>query len=162
MFDVEAQPDGGSMLIRHRQATLASPWEKIYSWTNISRLYGPSCCHPFRLLTCQLAGGFAIANKTISRKHLVVEVDEVKPGDSVSPWTLLHLPDNISNVPKARLHTRSRITLEDLNTKIGTLVNGDQIRGQRRVLEDNDYDIRLGQYDKLFRSRFALALLIST
>ncbi|KFX89486.1 hypothetical protein V490_06987 [Pseudogymnoascus sp. VKM F-3557] len=79
------------------------------------------------------SGGFAIANKTISRKHLVVEVDEVKPGDS------------------ARLHTRSRITLEDLNTKIGTLVNGDQIRGQRRVLEDKDYDIRLGQYEKLFR-----------
>jgi hypothetical protein len=161
VFDVETQPDGGSMLIRHRQATLASPGEKIYSRTNISRLYGPSSCYPFRLLTCQLAGGFAIANKTISRKHLVVEVDEVKPGDSVSLWTL-HLPDNISNLPKARLHTRSRITLEDLNTKIGTLVNGDQIRGQRRVLEDKDNDIRLGQYEKLFRSRLALALLIST
>lgn len=72
------------------------------------------------------------------------------------------LADNISNIPKARLSTRSRITLEDLNTKIGTLVNNIQIRGQRHVLEDNDYDIRLGQYEKLFRSRLPTDILIST
>lgn len=73
------------------------------------------------------------------------------------------LADNISNIlPKARLNTRSRITLEDLNTKIGTLVNNIQIRGQRHVLEDNDYDIRLGQYEKLFRSRLTTDILIST
>ncbi|OBT62185.1 hypothetical protein VE03_08373 [Pseudogymnoascus sp. 23342-1-I1] len=87
------------------------------------------------------SGGFAIANKTISRKHLVVEVDEVKPGDC------------------GRLNSRSRITLEDLNTKIGTLVNSIQIRGQRHVLEDNDYDIRLGQYEKLFRIRWIPVVL---
>ncbi|OBT56910.1 hypothetical protein VE04_02726 [Pseudogymnoascus sp. 24MN13] len=87
------------------------------------------------------SGGFAIANKTISRKHLVVEVDEVKPGDC------------------GRLNSRSRITLEDLNTKIGTLVNNIQIRGQRHVLEDNDYDIRLGQYEKLFRIRWIPVVL---
>jgi len=33
------------------------------------------------------AGGFVVENKTISRKHLIVEVDVVKPGDCVS---LLH------------------------------------------------------------------------
>ncbi|KFY18290.1 hypothetical protein V492_00002 [Pseudogymnoascus sp. VKM F-4246] len=87
------------------------------------------------------AGGFAIANKTISRKHLVVEVDEVKPGDC------------------ERLNSRSRITLEDLNTKIGTLVNNIQIRGQRKVLEDDEYDIRLGQYEKLFRIRWIPVVL---
>jgi hypothetical protein len=30
------------------------------------------------------AGGFVVENKTISRKHLIVEVDAVKPGDCVS------------------------------------------------------------------------------
>jgi hypothetical protein len=28
-------------------------------------------------------GGFVIENKTISRKHLIIEVDDVKPGDCV-------------------------------------------------------------------------------
>jgi hypothetical protein len=36
------------------------------------------------LLTSQVAGGFVIAHKSISRKHLVVDVSDVKSGDSVS------------------------------------------------------------------------------
>ena len=35
------------------------------------------------LLTKASAGGFVIENKTISRKHLIVEVGAVKPDDSV-------------------------------------------------------------------------------
>lgn len=30
-----------------------------------------------------VAGGFIIENKTISRKHLIIEVDQVKSGDCV-------------------------------------------------------------------------------
>jgi hypothetical protein len=32
------------------------------------------------------AGGFVVENKTISRKHLIVEVDAVKLGDCVSHY----------------------------------------------------------------------------
>jgi nijmegen breakage syndrome protein 1 len=49
-------------------------------------------------------------------------------------------------------HTkRSRVILQDLDTKIGTQLNGSQIRGQRRTLEVDKNEVKLGQFDKVFR-----------
>jgi hypothetical protein len=36
------------------------------------------------------AGGFVVENKTISRKHLLLEVDAVKPDDCVSHYPQPH------------------------------------------------------------------------
>jgi hypothetical protein len=64
---------------------MASTWEKVHFWQDLSRgyaIYKISHCRIW--LTRLSAGGFVIENKTISRKHLTIEVANVKPGDSVS------------------------------------------------------------------------------
>ncbi|KAH7625131.1 hypothetical protein B0T09DRAFT_361674 [Sordaria sp. MPI-SDFR-AT-0083] len=90
----------------------------------------------------------AIAHKTISRKHITIHVDEVVDGDG------------------ANTHARSRVTIEEMNSKKGTLLNGTQIRGQttssftKREIEAGSWkrlrdqlqqlDIKyLGSYDQL-------------
>ncbi|TPX15244.1 uncharacterized protein E0L32_004521 [Thyridium curvatum] len=79
-------------------------------------------------------GQLAISDKTISRKHLTIQIDNVKPGEGLNR------------------HSRTTVTMEDLNTKIGTLVNGVQIRGQAHVLTDEaTNEIKMGHCSKLFR-----------
>ncbi|TVY86333.1 Nibrin, partial [Lachnellula willkommii] len=77
-------------------------------------------------------GAFSVNNKTISRQHLIIEVAPVGPRDC----------------PNAR--SRSRITLSDQNTKIGTLLNGEQIRGTSVVLDQDKNIVILGRYEHEF------------
>lgn len=49
------------------------------------------------------------------------------------------------------LHKRTTATIEDLGAKMGTLVNGVQIRGQMHVLVHDTNEIKLGSYNQLFR-----------
>ncbi|KAI9825831.1 MAG: hypothetical protein M1832_000771 [Thelocarpon impressellum] len=86
-------------------------------------------------------GGFAIENKSISRKHLTIEISVVEPGSGSS------------------IHSRSTITVEDQNSKVGTLLDGEQIRGQSRVLAGEQHDIRLGTFQHLFRIRWQPVVL---
>ena len=74
-----------------------------------------------------------ISDKTISRKHLTISVDRVRDGDGRDPGS------------------RSVVTIEDLATKIGTVVNGTQIRGQKFVLIQDDNDVKMGHMPDLFR-----------
>lgn len=69
---------------------------------------------------------FAIDNKTVSRKHFVIEVDPVKEGDA------------------AHIHARTKIRIEDLNSKSGTAVNGDLIKGTSKELKSEENSIRPG------------------
>ncbi|RFU30901.1 hypothetical protein B7463_g5451, partial [Scytalidium lignicola] len=78
-------------------------------------------------------GQFCISDKTISRRHLTVEIEPVEANDCSKP------------------NFRSKLILEDLNTKIGTLVNGEQKRGQRAELENDVNVVSLGRYPHLFR-----------
>ncbi|KAI9682010.1 MAG: hypothetical protein M1817_000064 [Caeruleum heppii] len=80
-------------------------------------------------------GGFAIENKSISRKHLTIEVAAPKSGDG------------------SKLNTHSNITIEDQNSKVGTLLDGQQIKGQSRVLNGTEHEIRLGTYQYPLRIR---------
>lgn len=77
-----------------------------------------------------------IDHKSVSRKHLTIEVPQVE-ADSV-----------------ARIYTKSQIRLKD-GSKIGTTVNGDKFKGEEKVLEGSadkrtDYTIKLGSYEHLF------------
>ena len=45
----------------------------------------------------------------------------------------------------------SRLILTDLSTKIGTLVNGEQIKGKSVVLEKEDNEVTIGKYAEHFR-----------
>ena len=72
-----------------------------------------------------------INNKSVSRKHLTIEVDLPKPGDS------------------SKIHTRSKIKVTD-GSKIGTTVNGDKFSQETKVLDGKEYTIKLGHYEHLF------------
>ncbi|KAF8853221.1 hypothetical protein BDZ45DRAFT_598882 [Acephala macrosclerotiorum] len=76
-------------------------------------------------------GGFWVDDKSISRRHLTVEVDEVPPEEYGNPAT------------------RSRILLTDCKSKVGTQVNGVRIeKGASLVLDKPEtvYNIKLGHY----------------
>lgn len=80
-----------------------------------------------------IAGQFVISDKLVSRQHLTIEVEEVGAKDCVgTPKTIIGT--QAYTRLKANIRTRSRVTLVDLNTKQGTLVNGEQIRGNSYLL----------------------------
>ncbi|CCU81844.1 DNA damage response protein RcaA [Blumeria hordei DH14] len=70
-----------------------------------------------------------LSHKTISRNHLSIEVNFPDQRD-------FHIP-----------HNRSKIVVKDLNTKIGTFLNGQQIRGSSVELNEPHNKIQLGRYE---------------
>ncbi|RKF56244.1 putative dna damage response protein [Erysiphe neolycopersici] len=73
-----------------------------------------------------------LSHKTISRKHLAIELSQPSLDDCCNP------------------QIRSKITIQDFDTKIGTLLNGKQIRGQTVELKKDKNYILLGRYDKSY------------
>ncbi|KAK3367494.1 hypothetical protein B0H63DRAFT_82881 [Podospora didyma] len=81
--------------------------------------------------TASEPGLIAISDKTISRKHLTIDVGRVPDGGG------------------RNLHARSKITIHDLDSKKGTLLNGVQIRGQKKVVTQDVNEVTLAT--KTFR-----------
>ncbi|KAH6672550.1 hypothetical protein B0J14DRAFT_701589 [Halenospora varia] len=81
-------------------------------------------------------GQFVISDKTISRQHCMVHVENVEDGDCAHP------------------RTRSKIWLKDLDTKIGTLLNGEQIKGKTCQMFDEDNVVALGRYKHNFHFKW--------
>lgn len=79
------------------------------------------------------AGQLAISHNTISRKHLTITVDNVADGRSQSP------------------KHRSTLTIEDLKTKTGTVVNGEKIKGKKYEVTTASADITMGKCPNKFR-----------
>ncbi|KAL2194123.1 hypothetical protein P885DRAFT_71687 [Corynascus similis CBS 632.67] len=52
------------------------------------------------------------------------------------------------------LRSRSAVTIEDLNSKKGTLLNGVQIRGQKKTLSEDVNEVKLGMCSQLVRIRW--------
>lgn len=50
--------------------------------------------------------------------------------------------------------SRTSVTVEDLNTKSGTLVNGTQIKGTKYVVTADSNEIKMAHCSKLFRYVF--------
>ncbi|KAK1783233.1 DNA damage response protein RcaA [Copromyces sp. CBS 386.78] len=67
-----------------------------------------------------------ISDKTISRQHITIHVGEVADGDG------------------GNMHARSQVTIEEMNSKKGTLLNGAQIRGETVVLAEPVNELILG------------------
>ncbi|KAK0102578.1 hypothetical protein ONS95_006189 [Cadophora gregata] len=83
-------------------------------------------------------GQFVVSDKTISRKHLTVKVAEITASDC------------------ANASYRTQITIQDgcgdpKGTKIGTLLNGEQIRAKTVPLEQDENVVSLGKYKHHFR-----------
>ncbi|PHH66256.1 hypothetical protein CDD81_7849 [Ophiocordyceps australis] len=87
-------------------------------------LFGRTAAEPGQLI---------ISHNTISRKHLTIAVDSVPNGDAHN------------------LASRSRVTIEDLATKIGTFVNGNKIKGQKHQVEDVETEVMMGKCPDKFR-----------
>jgi pSer/pThr/pTyr-binding forkhead associated (FHA) protein len=60
---------------------------------------------------------------------------------------------------QTRPHTRTKVTVTDLNSKKGTLVDGEQIQGGERVLNGDEHIIQLGRYGHPLRSVFSTPTL---
>ncbi|KAJ9620712.1 hypothetical protein H2204_012198 [Knufia peltigerae] len=72
---------------------------------------------------------FAIDHKTVSRRHFVIEVDDVADGDA------------------GNLHARTKIRIIDQGSKSGTSVNGDQpIKGTSKELKQEENSVRPGTF----------------
>jgi pSer/pThr/pTyr-binding forkhead associated (FHA) protein len=74
----------------------------------------------------------AISHNTISRKHLTITVSPVESGQSHNP------------------SSRSTLTIEDLATKIGTVVNGEKIKGKKKVVEGDKAEFTMGKCPNKF------------
>lgn len=108
----------------------------------------------YESLSHWLGAKFAIFDKTISKTHLTVEVDHVEPGDCVRTVRTIWVRILIRSKQNSR--KRSRVVLEDLGSKIGTLVNDEQIRGTRYELQKDYNEIKLGRHKYLFKYGFCI------
>lgn len=81
------------------------------------------------------AGQLAMSHSTISRKHLTITV--LSPADAEDP--------------SSQLASRSRLAIADLATKLGTVVNGHQLKGSSIVVDDPLVEIYMGKCPSPFR-----------
>ncbi|SMR50555.1 unnamed protein product [Zymoseptoria tritici ST99CH_1E4] len=73
-----------------------------------------------------------INHKSVSRKHLLLSVANVQPGDAT------------------RLNARLTVTATDAS-KTGTYINGDKLIGASKTLEGQNYTIKLGSWESTFQ-----------
>ena len=74
---------------------------------------------------------FAIDHKTVSRKHFIIDVDNVGDGDV------------------SRIHVRTKLTITDQESKAGTYIDGELIKGSSRVLQNAENSVRPGNAAEL-------------
>ncbi|KAL8645786.1 MAG: hypothetical protein Q9210_006518 [Variospora velana] len=80
------------------------------------------------------SSSFKIADKSVSRQHLIISVSAVKPGSGAS------------------VHTRSDITLEDAKTKFGTVIDGQRVAsGATTALKNDEHTYKLGNTPHTFQ-----------
>ncbi|RYO84855.1 hypothetical protein DL766_001669 [Monosporascus sp. MC13-8B] len=77
--------------------------------------------------------GDPAALKSVSRKHCIIQVDEVAEGDGGRP------------------SSRSRVTVEDLGSKMGTRVNDLKIKGDKFVLTEPVNTLQMGSFQAKFK-----------
>ncbi|KAI4192448.1 MAG: hypothetical protein LQ348_003146 [Seirophora lacunosa] len=95
-----------------------------------------------RLKIVHLLASFKIADKSVSRQHLIISVSAVKPGSGSS------------------VHTRSDITLEDAKTKFGTVIDGQRVAsGVTTVLKNDEHTYKLGNTPHTFHIKWEPVVL---
>ena len=79
---------------------------------------------------------FRIDHPTASRQHLILSISEANKGDG--------------SITRAR----TEVTLEDLNTKFRTEVDGVSIKGESRILKKDEHVYRVGNSPEVFRLKW--------
>lgn len=85
----------------------------------------------------------AIQDKSVSRKHLVVEVKAIEPGAGT------------------RIHEKSTLTITD-DSKLGTTLDGESFKKEAKTLKGNEHAIRLGRFESEFKIRWRPVVLTVT
>ncbi|KAI1961428.1 hypothetical protein LOZ58_003282 [Ophidiomyces ophidiicola] len=86
--------------------------------------------------------GHVIKSTTISRHHLVIEVGRVQQGDG------------------AHIHAKSKLIVADQDTKCGSVVDGENIKGKTKELSARDeYSIFLGRYPHALKIKWCPVVL---
>ncbi len=85
--------------------------------------------------------GFMIDEKSVSRKHLTLSVSAIKSGDG------------------SRVNARSEVTLKDEETKFGTEVDGERIKGAEKNLKNDEHTFRLGKTSTVFKIKWQPVVL---
>ncbi len=49
------------------------------------------------------------------------------------------------------MNTRSEVSLKDEDTKFGTEIDGDKVRGETRVMKNNEHTFKLGKSSIIFK-----------
>ena len=75
---------------------------------------------------------FAINHKSVSRQHLTITIAPVKTGSG------------------SNIRTRSELTIKDEDTKFQTELDGEKIKGESRVLKNNEHTFKLGRATEKF------------
>ncbi|CAG8070724.1 unnamed protein product [Penicillium olsonii] len=83
----------------------------------------------------------AVNHNSISRKHMTIEISPVKPKDGLS------------------LRARSGITVTDLASKKGTVVDGTRIEGEHKLEKNDEHFIQLAKYEHKLRIKWEPVVL---
>ncbi|KAJ5313079.1 hypothetical protein PENANT_c018G06399 [Penicillium antarcticum] len=83
----------------------------------------------------------AVNHNSISRKHMTIEIAAVKPKDGLSP------------------RARSDITITDLQSKKGTIVDDKRIEGERKLEKADEHIIQLAKYQHTLRIKWEPVVL---
>ncbi|KXG51779.1 uncharacterized protein PGRI_091720 [Penicillium griseofulvum] len=83
----------------------------------------------------------AVNHNSISRKHMTIEISPVNPRDGLSP------------------RTRSNITITDLDSKKGTVVDGRRIQGEYKLEKSDEHVIQLAKYQHALRIKWEPVVL---
>ncbi|KAJ5782016.1 hypothetical protein N7457_003790 [Penicillium paradoxum] len=83
----------------------------------------------------------AVNHNSISRKHMTIEISPVNPRDGLSP------------------RARSNITITDLESKKGTIVDGTKVQGEHTLEKSDEHIIQLAKYQHALRIKWEPVVL---
>ncbi|KAJ5120995.1 uncharacterized protein N7515_008956 [Penicillium bovifimosum] len=86
-------------------------------------------------------GEVLVNHVSISRRHMTIEISPVKPRDGLSP------------------RARSDITITDLGSKLGTVVDGQRIQGEHKLEKSDEHVIQLAKYQHPLRIKWEPVVL---
>ena len=95
-----------------------------------------------------------VTDKTISRTHLIINIADVNHEDGVCLLPLLSLlPAELTwRCVQLKVLVRTQVTMQDNNTKFGTTVDGNRLKGCSAALGPADvHTFYLGKYKQAFR-----------
>ena len=94
-------------------------------------------------------GTYAITHKTVSRKHIVIEVSPLEPGQGVGEEVSEQI-NFMLTLFQSEIYAKSKVTITD-GSKLGTYLDGVFFKKESKVVTGHDHAFTLGSYNQHFR-----------